>query len=218
MKVRIRLRAARKKTKKGNAFNRTFLCVVCLAILSLSNVFILDNISTGWSRSLASYFTKSFVTACPHNMTVDILSVSPIGMFVLTKNFIRCWILFIPPKIGSAHRLDYLAAQQNTFASHCTVRNFFSATEKDDADPECESKLTNQTVVAISNFCRRGQRWGRHGKWFMEYMTGAYAFHRWLMKKKNPQGWVCAQTRPAQALHNVVEKYKKRNESFPDCK
>mmetsp|Transcript_13382 Transcript_13382/g.32221 ORF Transcript_13382/g.32221 Transcript_13382/m.32221 type:complete len:769 (-) Transcript_13382:315-2621(-) len=195
MKVRLRLGPSRKKKKKksSHAVNKKALGAVSLLLLSLLNVFTFDHITSGWSRTITSLFDQSAVNkACPHNMTVDIIS------------------------IGSVHRLDYLSAQQTTFASHCTVRNFFTATEKDDADPECESKLSNQTVESISNFCRRGFRWGRKGKWFMEYMAGAYAFHRWLMKKKNPQGWVCAQTRPPQALFNVLGKYKKKNETFPD--
>jgi hypothetical protein len=37
--------------------------------------------------------------------------------------------------VGSNLRLDYLQAQQNTFARHVSVRNFFNATEDTDADP-----------------------------------------------------------------------------------
>jgi hypothetical protein len=43
------------------------------------------------------------------------------------------------------------------------------------------------------------------------------AHERWLLKKGNPQGWICAQTRPAQGFLNVQEHYKNQNETFPDC-
>ncbi|CAJ1953248.1 unnamed protein product [Cylindrotheca closterium] len=48
----------------------------------------------------------------------------------------------------------------------------------------------------------------------MKYLKHAYARERFLLKKSNPQGWICAQTRPAQGLHRVLQLYK--NQSFPD--
>ena len=44
--------------------------------------------------------------------------------------------------VGSNLRRSYLEAQQRTWASHPTVRNFFPITEDDDYDPYCAANMT----------------------------------------------------------------------------
>jgi len=55
--------------------------------------------------------------------------------------------------IGSNRRLEYLQAQQDTFARHLSVRYFFNATEDSDADPSCSQRLSKWNVTQISRFC-----------------------------------------------------------------
>jgi hypothetical protein len=56
--------------------------------------------------------------------------------------------------VGSVTMLDLLHVQQETFASHISVRNFFNVTEIDDADPDCSKYLTLDDVWMVSKFCR----------------------------------------------------------------
>ena len=74
MKVRLRLRTKAAKKKNSHAVGKTILCTLPIFILSLLNVRSLDHSTLGWSRSLQSLFNVH--ETCPHNMTVDILSVS----------------------------------------------------------------------------------------------------------------------------------------------
>jgi hypothetical protein len=49
----------------------------------------------------------------------------------------------------------------------------------------------------------------------MKFMRNFYAHDPWLLKKQNPGGWLCAQTRPIVALYKVaLRKY--RMEELPD--
>ena len=85
MKIRLRLRPARET--KSNSFKKT-LCAVSLLILSLLNVFTVGRFSSEWSSRIVSFFTQSRMTACPHNVTVDILSVSPTGFAQVMINIV----------------------------------------------------------------------------------------------------------------------------------
>jgi hypothetical protein len=118
--------------------------------------------------------------------------------------------------IGSQSRLDYVVAQQQTFGSHVSVRNFFNVTELDDADPTCSFKLTREDVVQISNFCRVEKKWHPRRQFVMSYLQAPFARPQWLMKRKNPMGWMCAQTRPAQGFYKVVQHYRSTKQPLPD--
>jgi hypothetical protein len=109
--------------------------------------------------------------------------------------------------IGSKRRLDYLIAQQESFALHASVRHFFTATEADDLDdPYCDSHLTTDDVVGISAFCRE-RSWNPTSQYLMHYSRNIYATANWLMKKPNPVGWMCAQRRPLYGLYKVFQRY-----------
>ncbi len=58
--------------------------------------------------------------------------------------------------VATINRTDLLEAQERTFASHPSVRNFFNVTELDDHDPTCYKELTFDHVYKVSNFCRFG--------------------------------------------------------------
>jgi len=118
--------------------------------------------------------------------------------------------------IGSIERTDMLEAQRETFGRHIIVRNFFNFTEVDDADPACAKKLTPRDAAAISRWCKQPGRWDAKKQFVMNYWQGPYASARWLAKKQNPQGWLCAQTRPAQAYYDTVRKYQSNEMETPD--
>lgn len=180
--------------------------------------------------------------------------------------------------VSSTTKLDLLRTQQRTFASHISVRNFFNATELDDADPGCYKYLTSEDVSRISTFCRGlvgremtnsllrslksmpiDPKWltfdhnqmcarGRTYRGIMEaynltlseadrlsnfcrlqqrqkepqmskvlkFMKTNYARNKWLEKKENPTGWMCAQGRPYSGLKKVQRHYADTNEELPD--
>ena len=115
--------------------------------------------------------------------------------------------------IGSKTRLDYQDAQQRTFGSHVSVRNFFRITEDHDDEPTCDQNLTAGDLNRISVFCRN-QKWPN--SFLMRYKTKAFAPPKWLQKKANPVGWMCAQKRPIYGLALVVQRYRENNEPLPD--
>ena len=118
--------------------------------------------------------------------------------------------------VGSIHRMDYLEAQRDTFATHISVRNFFNATEQDDADPSCSTSLTKIAIWKIVTFCRITKKWDRRRQFVMTHEQNSFATKRWLERKANPQGWLCAQSRPAQGFYKVMQHYKSTGEAFPD--
>ena len=115
--------------------------------------------------------------------------------------------------VSSVNQLDLLHAQQTTFATHKSVRNFFNATEIDDGDPDCHTNITFQHVDSVSKFCRR-RRNGMSP--VLRYLTGQYGRTQWLQKKKNPTGWLCAQVRPYSGLMKVQLHYQRTGQELPN--
>jgi hypothetical protein len=107
--------------------------------------------------------------------------------------------------IGSATKKKLQDAQEHTFGSHSSVRNFFRLTEKVDSDPDCAKSLTPAQVSQVAWFCKSSKG-----------VSGLK--HRLLnelyFEKKAP-GWVCAQKRPIDALHHVLSKYQNENVVIP---
>jgi hypothetical protein len=116
--------------------------------------------------------------------------------------------------VASINQLDLLHAQQNTIATHTSVRNFFNATELDDADPNCHIDITFEHVTRVSNFCRQrsGEQIGPIFRHIKEHLLGL----RWLKKKKNPGAWLCAQVRPFSGLMKAQLHYKRTGQELPD--
>jgi hypothetical protein len=110
--------------------------------------------------------------------------------------------------IGSTSRLDYLQAQQDSFGSHISVRHFFNVTERDDIDSNCSQRLKWKHMNAISKFCKKQVQWDKQRQFFMTYMKANFARSKWLAKKANPAGWICAQQRPALGFYKVMEHYR----------
>ena len=116
--------------------------------------------------------------------------------------------------VGSVTMLDLLHLQQETFASHISVRNFFNVTEVDDADPDCSKYLTLEDVMMVSKFCRTRPTVDLSP--IFRHMRGKYAREQWLQKKANPMGWLCAIVRPYSGLMKVYQHYKVSKEMLPD--
>lgn len=116
--------------------------------------------------------------------------------------------------VASTTRMDLLRAQQETFITHISVRNFFNATERDDADPDCFKQLTLDDVRMVSDFCRRKRPPVLSD--VFHFLRGQYARAEWLEKKGNPAGWMCAQVRPYSGLLKVYKHYKESQQALPD--
>mmetsp|Transcript_111 Transcript_111/g.271 ORF Transcript_111/g.271 Transcript_111/m.271 type:complete len:424 (+) Transcript_111:240-1511(+) len=115
--------------------------------------------------------------------------------------------------VASQQQLSLLLAQKSTVGSHTSVRNFFNATELDDADPSCSSNLKLEDVKSISSFCRRR---GDGLSEIFRVMRGNYARWQWLEKKRNPMGWMCAQVRPISGLFKIYNHFMQTREDLPD--
>jgi hypothetical protein len=112
--------------------------------------------------------------------------------------------------IGSKRRPELQQAQQESFASHVSVRHFFTTTEDDDEDPNCEEKLSEDNVFAIGKFCKR-KPWDPDRQPFMRHMKNRFANIAWLRRKENAPGWMCAQRRPVHGLFKVMESFRAPN-------
>jgi hypothetical protein len=119
--------------------------------------------------------------------------------------------------IGSKSRLKYLKAQQRTFGAHSSVRHFFSITEDDDYDQECNTKLTPHDASHIYDFC--------HDKKRNEVLSRKHPILKrrkeFAFQKQEAMGWMCAQKRPNDGLQKALKKYtqqeySKSTLSFPD--
>ena len=114
--------------------------------------------------------------------------------------------------VGSINQLNLMHAQRDSLASHKSVRNFFNVTELDDADPTCHTDITIEHVEKVSKFCRRRTAMSPISR----YLRGQYANIRWLKKKKNPVGWLCAQVRPYSGLRKAQNHYRRTGEKLPE--
>lgn len=152
--MKIVSRPKRCPTIKNFSNSLTNVLLVSSSILQLS--LLLYFIAETQKQHVIGPMIISLPTATHHHkITVDILS------------------------IGSQSRLDYIHSQKMTFASHRSVRNFYSVTEHDDADPMCANKLTTSDVIEISRFCRNKAKWNPRRQFLMTYLKSSYVskFH-----------------------------------------
>lgn len=99
--------------------------------------------------------------------------------------------------VGSLLKESFQDAQQRTFGSHPSVRNFYRVTEMSDTDRECFTDLTTDQMREIINFCSVGD--GR---------TIPGMFRKNLFQPKKQAGWICAQKRPIDGLFHVLQQYR----------
>mmetsp|Transcript_9844 Transcript_9844/g.15112 ORF Transcript_9844/g.15112 Transcript_9844/m.15112 type:complete len:434 (-) Transcript_9844:205-1506(-) len=162
-----------------------------LICLSVSQIFYYQRAINGMEGTDHEVYGMDIPSAIEFGFSVDILSV------------------------GSINRPDLLEFQERTLTAHSAVRNFFNATEVDDYDPSCYQKVTLEHVEKVSDFCRSRKGWtGRNllGSGLRPY----YGRIKWLAKKKNPAGWLCAQQRPYAGFYKAYMHYQKTKQSLPN--
>jgi hypothetical protein len=103
--------------------------------------------------------------------------------------------------IGTILKPEHQSAQELTFGSHASVRNFFRISELNDTDAACYKNLTVAQQETIIEFCKNGNDQSYESatlrKWLKPYQS-----HR------HSAGWICAQKRPIDGLRLVLERYK----------
>ena len=116
--------------------------------------------------------------------------------------------------IGTRVRPDQIEAQRQSMAKHVSVRHFVVTTEDDDWDQGCHNNnmTYEEDIKAIVRFCRFKKVY-RNQNSFRRHLKGAYANARFLGKKANPVGWMCAIPRPFVALYNHLKQCK---DDLPD--
>lgn len=113
--------------------------------------------------------------------------------------------------IGTRFNLKLLHAQSNTWARHHSIRHYFAATEKDDADPSCFSTLNKTTIERIVETCNTKQPLAKPPiKYQFRKSFSAQEFmHRGA-------GWMCAQQRFGIAVETLSRYYRNSKEALPD--
>jgi hypothetical protein len=123
--------------------------------------------------------------------------------------------------IGSQTRPAYHDAQQVTFGSSSSVRNFIRVTEEVDSDPTCSTSLSWSSLVGIVLYCRgRYPSWPpinqpRNTSFTLEQRKRFVPVHK-LLQKANPIGWLCAQKRPLEAFVNYMQQFHQDPYSDPE--
>jgi hypothetical protein len=106
--------------------------------------------------------------------------------------------------IGSNTRPSLKDVQLRTFARHRSVRHFWRRTEHHDYwDASCPVDLTVQQVEEIAVTCHANSTYPE-----LHPVSQHFASNKFLLRQKNPAGWLCAQKRPLGALHGVVQYYR----------
>lgn len=102
--------------------------------------------------------------------------------------------------VGTMKKPEFQNAQERTFGSHPSVRNFFRLTELNDTDRACHTAVTVEEFQRAANCCKHGD-----GESYESAL---------IRKKLKPfqsrydfPGWMCAQKRPIDGLHLALERY-----------
>jgi hypothetical protein len=113
---------------------------------------------------------------------------------------------------GTIERPEYQNAQERTFGSHFTVRQFVRLTEFDDSEKDCSTNLTQPIAERIIYYC------GRRIKPYktLERIKRLYATKQYMQKKTNWPGWFCAQKRPLDGFQRLLKQYQSPNGTIPD--
>mmetsp|Transcript_29810 Transcript_29810/g.72236 ORF Transcript_29810/g.72236 Transcript_29810/m.72236 type:complete len:535 (+) Transcript_29810:205-1809(+) len=124
--------------------------------------------------------------------------------------------------IGSNTRPDYMVAQEETFGSHPSVRNFYAITEHNDTEADCNQLVNKNKLMYITRMkCRPKARRDvginqTHHPVLFTVSHEFFGFNRLIKEKKNPVGWLCAQKRPMDGLYKVLSKYSYDSPKLPD--
>jgi hypothetical protein len=112
--------------------------------------------------------------------------------------------------VGSATRPQYLHAQENTWASHWSVRTFWGLTEHNDFNQSC-GEMTRAEVEARVARCNKYNGWKKSMK---QFIGDGYTLAEGQVRRD--AGWVCAQRRVGRALVWLKKMYKMREDDIPD--
>lgn len=112
---------------------------------------------------------------------------------------------------GSIHLPALQDAQQRTFGSHSSVRNFFRITEVNDTEANCHTDLTIEGVWDhLVPFCKTNKSYSTLNK-----LRSVFISKGELVKKESrATGWVCAQKRPIDGFRAALKHYSSRG--LPD--
>lgn len=106
--------------------------------------------------------------------------------------------------VGTRYNLKLLEAQSKTWASHRSIRNYFAATELDDADKSCYMTLNRTQIENIVDYCVTVQPLAK-GPLKTQYKK---AFARGAFAERGA-GWMCAQQRFSVAVETLGRYYRK---------
>jgi Fringe-like len=110
--------------------------------------------------------------------------------------------------IGSIHKADFQSAQEGTFRTHPSVRNFYRINEFNDTDATCHTNLSSVQLQQIVKHCKSPS-------FRQQQSQTSWLIRRALFHPKNLTGWMCAQQRPIDGLHIALQQYKKGIVSIP---
>jgi hypothetical protein len=113
------------------------------------------------------------------------------------EEYVDPWIDII--SVGSLLKADLQDAQERTFASHNSVRQYFRVTELNDTDVLCSTNFTMRQLDTVNNFCKT-----LDGQSYVSTLL-----RQRLYKPKNHTGWMCAQKRPLDGLNLALQQYSK---------
>jgi hypothetical protein len=100
-----------------------------------------------------------------------------------------------------------LQGQVTAWGSHHSVRYFFGATERDDDDPGCATKITIDDMKGISDYCS-GKAWKRANR-TIKFLRNRFARGDFMVRFRKTPGWMCAQKRFSFAVAKVMRFYRR---------
>ncbi len=113
--------------------------------------------------------------------------------------------------VGTLYNLKLLGAQAKTWATHRSIRHYFAATEKDDADKTCYRTLNKTQIENIVNHCVTEQPLAK-GVFKIQYKK---AFVKGSFAQRGA-GWMCAQQRVAVGIETLGRYYRMQANTLPD--
>jgi hypothetical protein len=118
--------------------------------------------------------------------------------------------------VGSLLQPLLSRAQKETMGSHRAVRNFFHVTEVNDTETACSKNLTLDHMRRIVHFCLQPAEGIGLAYTILKKMRSHYARMKWLQKKVNPPGWMCAQKRPFDGFAQIIATYESQSDRRDD--
>jgi hypothetical protein len=118
--------------------------------------------------------------------------------------------------VASEAALVTLEGQVSSWGSHHSIRYFFGATEKDDADPNCANEINIEDMKKISEYCS-GRAWKR-GSTKVKFLRNRFARGDFMVRFRKTPGWMCAQQRISFAMGKLGRFYRNEMQHDPNFK